>query len=154
MKILIPKVLHQIWISDEQVPQKFVKLINQNALVLKGFQMRLWTKEDLALETFPSLNGKSLTETDLWIYSRSNSQKADLARYLILHKYGGYYSDLDFQYFSDLPWDHNYFDLCIASESLWYTNSFIGCSVGNVFLEEINLSLWSNNIVPPTWSRL
>mmetsp|Transcript_17894 Transcript_17894/g.26801 ORF Transcript_17894/g.26801 Transcript_17894/m.26801 type:complete len:404 (-) Transcript_17894:280-1491(-) len=91
---VVPKIIHQQW-KDDNVPKKFMK----------------WRKKWLALYPEPEYkhmlwtdkNGRELiVEHYPWFLEtydgyKHNINRADAARYFILHYYGGIYADLDYE---------------------------------------------------------
>ena len=86
---MIPKIIHQTWRNhklpvSETLPESWKK---HNP----DWEYRFWTDADLAHfveDNYP----------DMWpLYQAAPKpvQKADIARYLILHKFGGLYADID-----------------------------------------------------------
>jgi mannosyltransferase OCH1-like enzyme len=90
----IPKIIHQQW-KTETIPKKFMKW-NQKWLDYypkPEYTHMLWTDK----------NGRELIEQHypqfLPTYDgyKHNINRADAARYFILHHYGGIYADLDYE---------------------------------------------------------
>ena len=87
----IPKVLHQTW-KDSQVPEEFSDYVASWKANHPDWEYRLWTDVD---------NRRLIAEHYSWFLDTYDAypkpiQRADAARYFILHKYGGMYVDLDF----------------------------------------------------------
>ena len=88
----IPKIIHQMWKTSD-VPSTWRALAESWKRHHPDWEYRLWTDEDcrrLVVERYPSL----LPVYDAYSY---NIQRADAARYLILHAMGGVYADLDME---------------------------------------------------------
>lgn len=98
----IPKIIHQtapadktkwndIWFKCQESWKKY----------FPDFEYKMWTDEDL----------DNLIKNDfLWFYEiyknyDKNIKRIDIARYFILHKYGGIYADMDYMCFK------NFYDL-------------------------------------------
>ncbi|MBL4806284.1 MAG: glycosyltransferase [Rhodobacteraceae bacterium] len=86
---MIPKIIHQTWKNhDLPVPRD---LPESWQTLNPGWEYRFWTDEDLHAfveNEYP----------DMWpLYQivEKPVQKADIARYLIMHKFGGVYADID-----------------------------------------------------------
>lgn len=87
----IPKVLHQTW-KDSQVPDEFSNYVASWKANHPDWEYRLWTDVD---------NRHLIATHYTWFLDTYDAyprpiQRADAARYFILHKYGGLYVDLDF----------------------------------------------------------
>ena len=84
---IIPKVIHQIWIGNNPLPTKYaffqdtVKANNEN------WRYVLWDESKIRSEKF--------ADYDLYEKARTYAEKADIARYMILKKFGGVYIDVD-----------------------------------------------------------
>jgi hypothetical protein len=93
---MIPKILHQTaralhW--DER------HLMVRNKKRLSGFEHRFWTDDDnLALITSVLPH-----RADLFQSLPSGVVRADIARCLYLHQYGGIYADTDYKFFKAPP---------------------------------------------------
>ena len=86
----IPRIIHQSW-KTKELPPKFQQWRQTWIDKHEGWELKLWTDED-NLEMV-----KSDFEWFLPAYERlpSNIQRADAARLMYMHKYGGFYADLD-----------------------------------------------------------
>jgi len=91
---VVPKIIHQQW-KDDNVPKKFMKW-RQKWLSLypePEYKHMLWTDK----------NGRELIKDHYpWFLKtydgyEHNINRADAARYFILHHYGGIYADLDYE---------------------------------------------------------
>jgi mannosyltransferase OCH1-like enzyme len=88
----IPKIIHQSW-KDTNLPPRFEKWRKQWLKMHPDYTFMFWTDEDnrkLVMEHYPWL---------LTIYDAFPKpiMRADLARILYMHKFGGVYVDLDFE---------------------------------------------------------
>ncbi|ETZ23852.1 glycosyltransferase family 32 protein [Pedobacter sp. V48] len=88
----IPKIIHQI------VGQKTNSLIERclnswNDNQLDGFERKLWTDSDI-IEFLLTYHPFAY---EAFIKSRNYAEAADIARYLIIYTYGGYYVDWDIE---------------------------------------------------------
>lgn len=82
----IPKYIHQIWLGPFDPPLKWM---NSWKRFCKRYNWRyfLWTEKEL--EVFGLTNRKEFEE------AKSYQEKADIARYEIIYRYGGLYIDCD-----------------------------------------------------------
>ena len=85
----IPKIIHQIWPGrgGKSMPAKYVFFQNSIKKLHPGWSYIFWTEEKIQKENFDDI--------DLYNNARGYTEKADIARYMILKKYGGVYLDLD-----------------------------------------------------------
>lgn len=89
---MIPRVVHQIW-RNEVVPKEWTRLTRSWVEHNPDWGYRLWT--DRAVEAFVCEQYPELYATYAGL--TYDIQRADLARYLILHGCGGVYADLDLE---------------------------------------------------------
>mmetsp|Transcript_11535 Transcript_11535/g.14534 ORF Transcript_11535/g.14534 Transcript_11535/m.14534 type:complete len:415 (+) Transcript_11535:140-1384(+) len=90
----VPKIIHQQW-KNETVPKKFMKWRRKwlNMYPKPEYTHMLWTDK----------NGRQLIKEHYpWFLEtydgyKHNINRADAARYFILHYYGGIYADLDYE---------------------------------------------------------
>jgi len=98
----LPRVVHMQWPAQRPMGAVQNKTYRAYARLFPGWELRVW--DDAALErfmrdTFPGF------AREVWASFPHMIQRLDVARYLILFKYGGLYSDLDYEpleYFGDL----------------------------------------------------
>jgi glycosyltransferase involved in cell wall biosynthesis len=89
---MIPCLIHQLWKTDT-VPLAYRRWQASWQALNPGFSYRLWTDRDI----------EQLIEADFPAFKRLFHSyrhticRVDLARYLILKKFGGVYADLDFE---------------------------------------------------------
>jgi inositol phosphorylceramide mannosyltransferase catalytic subunit len=88
----IPKIIHQTW-KTRYVPSDWRECTESWKLQHPGWEYRLWTDADcrnLVVTHYPHL----LAVYDSYHYA---IQRADAARYMLLHLHGGVYADLDLE---------------------------------------------------------
>lgn len=89
---MTPKIIHQTWKSTE-IPPRWQRFRDAWKKFHPGWEFRLWTDED----------NRRLVERDYTAFLQLYDsyaypvQKADFARILYLHKFGGVYADLDLE---------------------------------------------------------
>ncbi len=115
----MPKIIHQIWLGSK-FPQKFERW--QETWIEKHpeWEYKLWLDEDIA--------ELGLENIELFKRSKNWGQKADIARYEILYRFGGMYVDVDFE--CVMPFDE-----------LFHRYSFISGISSGVSLFESNNAL-------------
>jgi mannosyltransferase OCH1-like enzyme len=86
----IPKIIHQTWKTTE-IPEKWKKSQEEWIRLHPDWIYKVWTDDDIRAH-ISSHHPDLLALHDAYPYP---IQRADLIRYLILHDYGGVYSDLD-----------------------------------------------------------
>ena len=86
----IPRIIHHLW-KDEAIPARYLALRETWRRLHPGWELRLWTDKDLLAlveQDYPQL-------IELYRGYQANICRADLGRYLVLHRFGGVYADLD-----------------------------------------------------------
>jgi hypothetical protein len=137
----IPRIVHQIW-ETKQIPEKWKACVESWREHHPGWDYKLWTAEDresFIADIHPDFLGT--------YHSYSFAiQRADAARYSILHTYGGVYADLDLeclQPIDDLvdgwsfvlgaePAEH-----CLRHKVRLVGNAFIASAGGHPFLAHV-----------------
>jgi len=129
----IPRIIHQIWIGNKEKPVHLIdtwKNKNPDCLHI------LWDEEKIKKE-FPS----GLYNEDQYNSISEYCGKADILRYEILYKYGGFYCDADTLCLEKLDefFFENHFFSCYENEkvNLLIANGFIGSEPGSKILKEI-----------------
>ena len=85
----IPKIIHQIWIGPNKMPNDCIPFMESWVKKHPDWQYKLWTNEDL--ESFKPFSGNALKN------SLNIGCKVDILKYEILYRYGGVYVDVDFE---------------------------------------------------------
>ncbi len=84
--VRIPRTIHRVWLGGRPIPEEHERFGRTFAQHHPGWEMRLWTDEDL-----PAL-GIGAAERER---SRTHSELSNLVRYEVLHRHGGVYVDTD-----------------------------------------------------------
>jgi len=95
---MIPKKIHFIWLGKKEIPIKYYNFINEWKQNYNDYEVIVWDDE--------MVEQKNLIPDDLKKYYFSDlpeAFRADIARYIILNKYGGFYFDVDFQFLKRIP---------------------------------------------------
>jgi inositol phosphorylceramide mannosyltransferase catalytic subunit len=125
----IPKIIHQIWLGST-FPQKFSFYTNSWLKYHPEWEYKLWTDNDI--EEFVLVNKKLFDETPNY------GQKADIARYEILYKYGGLYIDVDFEGLRSFDLFHHAYTFYTGvsnTQELELNNALIGAAPGHPILK-------------------
>ena len=83
----IPRIFHRIWLGGGQMPESFVTYGETWRRLHPGWEMMLWTEENLP----PLTNRREFEEGE------TPAAKANVLRYEILDRFGGVYIDTDFE---------------------------------------------------------
>ena len=89
----IPKKIHQIWIG-KPAPESVRKMMEMWKQEYREYEYRLWSERELKEE--------GLTNSMLFERAKNPATKSDIARYELLHRYGGYYFDVDVEPIKDM----------------------------------------------------
>ena len=87
MSVLIPNIIHRIWLGKKTMPDEFTQFGRSWELLHPGWESVLWTDSNLP----------KLINQDAFDQAPSYAAKADILRYEILLQYGGLYVDTDFE---------------------------------------------------------
>lgn len=153
----IPKILHQIWFGAKLDPKNVREhlLTNVKQVAKKNdFEYRLWSNDDLTEKNFPltwEFMQRSL-EIGESIEQNRFAQIADLARYEILHRFGGIYCDSLFELsdkFFKYIVKHSSHDIILCNEDPcelsckgagnkeYMSNGFFACKAGSRILKRL-----------------
>ena len=88
---MIPRIIHQIWIGDQPLPEKYIYFIEKVKKINPNYEHKLWGNEVFNLyPDDPFLNRyRKDPKNYKWAYI------CDRLRLLILRDYGGIYVDID-----------------------------------------------------------
>ena len=130
MNIMIPKIIHNIWIQGyENIPEKEKQNLENIKILNPEYKFFFWdeTKIISLLQKYPKLHKcyEKLQKSN----DNTYPFRSDIARYIIMYKYGGIYFDLDIE--------------CISSFENLFLNKEISdiytASNSNSFLNRINI---------------
>ena len=88
-QIKIPRIIHQIWIGDKDIPETYERFKETLLKHHPGWRYKLWTNDEV--KTLKLHNQKLYDEAE------EPAEKANLLRYEILNQFGGIYFDIDFE---------------------------------------------------------
>lgn len=91
---MIPKIIHQSWKTTDLSSYGFPALLSKDSWkrLYPDFEYKFWTDNDIT----NYIKQQSFEYQDTFNALDENIKKMDFFRYLILHEYGGIYSDMDF----------------------------------------------------------
>ena len=154
-ELKIPKTIHQIWLGSP-VPEQYQHLMHTWQQQHPEWDYILWTDE--------MIEQLNLINKDLYDTAINYGERADIARYEILYRFGGLYVDTDFECIQPFDAFHYAFDLYTGIElpgmatflghTIILPNGLIGCRAGHPILKECIAALrktkQSNDIVKRT----
>lgn len=137
---MIPRQFHSIWVGSP-MPDHLAEYVASWRRVHPGWTHTIWSADDLTW-----LANQELFD-DAEQHTASVGQfRADIARYEILHRYGGVYVDCDFEALR--PIDELIADVdCFAAwetDGQWVNNAILGAVPGHPFLAELIRALPAN----------
>lgn len=152
----IPKIFHQIWFGNpldkSSVRYNLMKNSKETA-ERNGFIYKLWTNNDLKEEMLPITWEYINTSMEVGeeIEQSRFAQVADLARYELLHKFGGVYMDSLFEISDDFCKyieSNKTFEIIVANEDPcglkckgsaghYISNGFFACVQGCIVLKRL-----------------
>jgi inositol phosphorylceramide mannosyltransferase catalytic subunit len=83
--LIIPKLFHWIWFGPKPLPEQHQRWIDGWLELHPGWNHKIWT----------NVNRRALINEAQFQAASSFSQKADVVRFEIVHRYGGIYLDTD-----------------------------------------------------------
>jgi hypothetical protein len=128
---MIPKIIHQIWIGPNPIPDNCKQFSENLQEINNDFEYKLWTNDNM-----PELPEKCKIQFDRY---QKMALKSDVLRYFLLETYGGIYVDMDFECFKNFSELTNT-DIFVAfpnSTGHWITNCIFGCCKNHPLLKNI-----------------
>ena len=139
-----PKIIHQIWLSDKNLPppDKWKESQEKWKETYSEYEYMLWTNENTK-----ELISKNYSQFEETFYKfKYLIQRVDFLKFILMHHYGGVYSDLDIvplKRFDNLINTDS--DCCITRSEVnlrFYTNSFfIGKPKTKIWMDLMNESV-------------
>jgi mannosyltransferase OCH1-like enzyme len=132
----IPLVVHQIWFGGA-LPKVYDDWNYKLRKLHPGWTFIRWTEEKIR-NTFPQgfYNQKMFDDAR---ERNSYAKMSDIARYEILHKYGGLYLDYDVKCLQPLDFLHDTYDFYAGMEDFWSScyccNAVIGARKGHPIIQ-------------------
>ncbi len=84
--MVIPRILHRVWLGTRALPTEQRAFGEGWARLNPGWEMRLWGDADV---------GALVSDPESYARARNLSERSDVLRYEILHRFGGVYADTD-----------------------------------------------------------
>lgn len=146
-KPIIPKVIHQIWLGYDPIPENFQYYLKTWLFNNPDWKVKIWSREDILKENFPNI--------DLFFLARSHAEQSDIIRYEIIYRYGGLYIDTDIECFANFDELHHKYDFYVNMEPpalnkkrVTIANNMIGAVPNHYILSRTLANIRSNwNVV-------
>jgi mannosyltransferase OCH1-like enzyme len=136
--LLIPKILHQIWLGPNPLPEEFVEYRETWRTHHPGWTLELWTEDRLP---------EHLRQADVTDRLRVPAERADILRLEVLWRYGGVYVDTDFECrrtLESLIEDVDFFTAYLKPGRV--NNAIIGSTAGHPILDRALSELKPNPV--------
>ena len=152
--MLIPKIIHQIWIGPNKIPKIWTDTIT-NFCTKYNYQYMLW--DDNAVNNF------TLTNKIYYDIEKTYNGKSDILRYEILYNYGGIYIDADCiilkeDMFQDLINNFNNSNYNIAfgyeKDNVLITGSVIISTINSSFIKECIDKVKTRDFTKLAWKSI
>lgn len=138
---MIDKIIHLIWLQGfDNLPDKYNTILNNNKKVLYDYEFKYW--DDNSIRDLLNTYYNTLHH----VYDSCNiyQGKSDIARYCIIHKYGGIYTDVDFKFYKKIDIFLNKSFICIGFTQVTILNGLFGSIKNHVILENVINKLSKN----------
>lgn len=123
---MIPKIIHYIWFGDNQIPEITLECIQSWKQYASGYEIMFWSEKDFISDVRVS----ELLKNKKWAFA------ADLARLIVLKKYGGIYLDTDMELIKPID-DCLTFGCFLGFESSnWVANGIMGATKNHWLVEK------------------
>ncbi|HVI51612.1 MAG TPA: glycosyltransferase [Candidatus Sulfotelmatobacter sp.] len=104
---MIPKIIHRIWFGPNAIPAQYEEWWQGWQRQLPSYEFITWTDRHIG----------ELASAPLIMQADSMAKRADIARYEIMHKFGGTYLDCDFMPLNYFDFSAEQAELVICHES-------------------------------------
>ena len=88
---MIPKILHQIWIGPNKIPDHIKRYCEIASEKFHDYEYKFWTNDNI-----PHMPDLCVAQMARYEKRKQYALQADILRYYLLNEYGGIYLDADF----------------------------------------------------------
>lgn len=126
---MIPKVIHSVWLGDEEPPQ----LMKNHWAMLKflGFQFMLWEQDNDGVGTVQQLGLR-----DPQWRGANHATSSNMIRLHALYQYGGIYLDADVEVLKDLSPLLQYEEFIARQPDGVFCNAVMGAKAGSAWIRQ------------------
>lgn len=137
---MIPSIIHQSWKTTDLSTYGILAKKSQDSWkkLYPDFEYKFWTDKDIAdyMKKQSRIYQRAFNELD------QNIKKMDFFRYLVLHEYGGIYSDMDFiantRIKRNVLSNYSFIGYKAPRPHTWVVgNAFFGCAPGENIMKLI-----------------
>ena len=127
---MIEKIVHYVWLGDNEIPVKFQDYINGWKQLHSEWQFILWNENNFDVESNSWVNAA--------VKQKNYSLAADIIRSYVLLTHGGVYLDLDVEILKPLDSLVEENDFFIGYETdLWFGCAILGAKKGHRIIKEV-----------------
>jgi len=121
---MIPKILHQVWLGPNPIPDEFISWISHWKSLHPDWTYMLHTDKDIPKNLENYINS-----------CKHFSSKSNIMRLYVVNKYGGVYCDTDFEWNKNINCflDNNF--IVSKQQASVYCNAFFGSIADNQILK-------------------
>jgi inositol phosphorylceramide mannosyltransferase catalytic subunit len=124
----IPRTFHQIWVGPEPLPEEYVRYQQTWLRHNPGWELKVWTDENLP---------QDFERREVYERLRQPAERSDMLIFEVLHKYGGVYTDADFECLRSIePLLDGVEIFCAYSHSDRLNNAIMGSVPGHPLIAE------------------
>jgi mannosyltransferase OCH1-like enzyme len=125
---VIPRVFHQVWVGPEPLPDEYRGYQQTWLRHHPGWELRLWTDENLP---------DGFRRPEVYERLRQPAERSDMLIFEILHRFGGVYTDTDFECLRSIePLLDGVEIFCAYSHPDRLNNAIMGSVPGHPIIEE------------------
>lgn len=129
--IQIPKIIHRVWLGPKEMPDEFKRYGQTWADLHPGWEMKLWTEDNLP-NYFQHTALMKTTTVPAW--------QANIVRYNAVYYFGGIYVDTDFECLKSLEPlldGIGAFASRFREKSKALANGLFGATAGHAWMKEV-----------------
>lgn len=141
---MIPKIMHQVWLGNKQIPIHFLKWKLNWDRLHPDWCYHLWTDEDIKKIKDKKLNF-------LLDECHKFSSKSNVFRLYIILNYGGVYFDMDFDWNKNIDEFLSHKSIACQETPGVYCNAFFGAEKNNEWVKFQWDNLDSHVKLPAPW---
>jgi mannosyltransferase OCH1-like enzyme len=126
--VSIPRVFHQVWVGPAPLPEEHVRYKQTWLKHNPGWELKVWTDENL---------DDDFRRPEVYERLRQPAERSDMLIFEVLYKYGGVYTDTDFECLRPIePLLQGIDAFCSYSHADRLNNAIMGSVPGHPLIEE------------------
>src|SRR5262249_19871429 len=125
---VIPRVFHQVWVGPEPLPDEYRRYQQTWLQHTPGWALEVWTDETLP---------EGFQREEVYDLLRQPAERSDMLIFEILYRFGGVYTDTDFECLRPIePMLRGVEIFCAYSHPDRLNNAIMGSVAGHPIIEE------------------